>query len=92
MWPFASIMSTVILSNVDEALSSEGYEFGGYLFFPEEMKAFGQFKGSKLQRYDSKPLLGIKNGNSAFSSKANSKSKVISSSLRRIVVALFIVA
>lgn len=58
-WPFDPILSTVVLSNGEELLSSEGYEFGGYFFHPEEMGNLGQFAGSKLKRYGSQPLLGV---------------------------------
>ena len=61
-WPFAPILSTVILSNVSEALSNEGYEFGGYLFYSEEMERHGQFKGNKLDRIGSNLLLGVSHG------------------------------
>lgn len=58
-WPFDPILSTVALSNGEELLSREGYEFGGYFFHPEEMGNLGQFAGSKLKRYGSQPLLGV---------------------------------
>ena len=58
-WPFDPILSTVVLSNGEELLSREGYEFGGYFFHPEEMGNLGQFAGSKLKRYGSQPLLGV---------------------------------
>lgn len=61
-WPFDSILSTVVLSSVSEALSSEGYEFGGYFFYAEEMKRHGQFKGNKLERIGSNLLLGVSHG------------------------------
>lgn len=66
-WPFDPILSTVVLSNGDELLTSEGYEFGGYLFHPEEMGKLGQFAGAKLKRFGSQPLLGVQNGNSVSS-------------------------
>lgn len=66
-WPFDPILSTVVLSNGDELLTSEGYEFGGYLFHPEEMGKLGQFAGAKLKRFGSQPLLGVKSGNSISS-------------------------
>lgn len=58
-WPFDPILSTVVLSDGEELLSREGYEFGGYFFHPEEMGNLGQFAGSKLKRYGSQPLLGV---------------------------------
>lgn len=66
-WPFEPILSTVILSNGDELLTREGYEFGGYFFHPEEMVRLGQFAGVKLKRFGSQPLLGVQNGNSVSS-------------------------
>ena len=82
-WPFPSIESTVVLSNVQQTLSSEGYEFGGYLFHGEEMRNLGQFAGSKLKRYGSETLLGVTpvtpsslgvtNGNQTSSSEIRSR-------------------
>ena len=61
-WPFDPILATVSLSNSSELLASEGYEFGGYLFHPEEMGNLGQFSGNKLKRFGSQPLLGVSHG------------------------------
>lgn len=82
-WPFPSIESTVVLSDSAELLSSEGYEFGGYLFHGEEMRNLGQFSGSKLKRYGSETLLGVTpvapsskgvtNGNQSISSEIRSR-------------------
>jgi hypothetical protein len=75
-WPFAPIQSTVVLSNVGDSLSSEGYEFGGYLFYAEEMVAHSQFAGTKLDRMGSQPLLGVSYGNqSSTSQTCNSTSQ-----------------
>jgi hypothetical protein len=75
-WPFNPILSTVVLSNGAELLSREGYEFGGYLFHPEEMGTLGQFAGSKLKRFGSQPLLGVANGNITSSSQGSSNSSL----------------
>lgn len=78
-WPFAPIQATVVLSNVGDSLSSEGYEFGGYLFYAEEMERHGQYAGTKLDRMGSQPLLGVLNGNQSCStqtSNSHSQSKL----------------
>jgi len=74
-WPFDPIMSTVVLSNGPELLSREGYEFGGYLFHPEEMGNLGQFAGTRLKQYGNL-LLGVTNGNNASSPKGSYNSTI----------------
>jgi len=57
-WPFTSILATISLRNNAELFTSEGYEFGGYLFAAEEMKEHGQFAGSKLNQIRERPIEG----------------------------------
>jgi hypothetical protein len=73
-WPFDPILSTVVLSDGDELLSREGYEFGGYFFHPEEMGNLGQFSGSKLKRFGNQQLLGVPNGYQSSSSEIRRRS------------------